>query len=641
MNKPPEPALSPLQRVQKAARDKARIAAGRVGEAMQEVSRVLQDADDNLGITERVKGFGAEVDERLKLSDTARATGGALSRGVQDAGAAFKRIADEKGVTDVVNERIVSPITRTSEALVTSDAAKALISAGGDAYGSFRRAAKDLVAPDLPTYDSYELLQATKRELSYVSACILQVSPDESSQIGLQFGRAVTAKVAGATSTAALLGLVATFGHAGTGTALASLSGAAATNATMAWVGGLVGGGMAAGTALTGGLALVAGLAAYRMLSSQRRAFESLSELEQRIAQSCWMLAAVADAYQKRPHEFTADAARVFLEKMLVPLQQDIAANMDALCQPLDRKNALAMRRHVLADFQSAVIDRLGNYLTWADSEAGRAWHATLVVEAGAKDVAASSAPFAQVKVVEAPPTSVVEFAIGGVFAALLTREAISDSAENRLIMEALRRSTVDLRDASEAELGDYLRAQSPEALRGVAANVKGIYHELWYVEQYNARHEDKYARAFEATNHPGSDIQIVDTDTGQVVDEIQLKAVDSSAPIMTHLAHNPHIDVVVTNEVAATIRDGHVEASGVANAQLGGDVSSTFDALRHDTVADRAADTALAALGIVSVTELMQMLHGERRFPEAVMDSAARVGVAAGATALTALLFG
>ncbi|MEK8021125.1 MAG: hypothetical protein VSS75_030000 [Candidatus Parabeggiatoa sp.] len=58
------------------------------------------------------------------------------------------------------------------------------------------------------------------------------------------------------------LGLVATFGTAGTGTAIASLSGAAATNATLALIGGGTlaagGGGVAAGTTiLTGGTALI------------------------------------------------------------------------------------------------------------------------------------------------------------------------------------------------------------------------------------------------------------------------------------------------------------------------------------------------------------------------------------------------
>ena len=67
---------------------------------------------------------------------------------------------------------------------------------------------------------------------------------------------------AGTLASATALGLVATFGTAGTGTAIASLSGAAATNATLAWIGGGTlaagGGGVAAGaTIMTGGVALI------------------------------------------------------------------------------------------------------------------------------------------------------------------------------------------------------------------------------------------------------------------------------------------------------------------------------------------------------------------------------------------------
>ncbi|MDM8566637.1 hypothetical protein QUF74_13425 [Candidatus Halobeggiatoa sp. HSG11] len=68
---------------------------------------------------------------------------------------------------------------------------------------------------------------------------------------------------AGTLASATAFGLVTTFATAGTGTAIASLSGAAATNATLAWIGGGTlaagGGGVAAGiTVMTGGVALIA-----------------------------------------------------------------------------------------------------------------------------------------------------------------------------------------------------------------------------------------------------------------------------------------------------------------------------------------------------------------------------------------------
>jgi hypothetical protein len=641
MSKPPEPELSTWQRFHKSGRGLAKVASELAISRAQQSFEVLRDADEKFAISEGLKGVGADVNRRFHVSEKADAVRKSVSAGARVAASAAKRIADEQGVTTFVTDNVVEPIRRSIDSVVSSGAARNVFSAGEGFYGATRRIFVGVFAPYLPTYDSYELLQATKSELNYVAACILQVSPEESSQLGMQFSRAVTAKVVGTASTTALLALVAAFGHAGTGTAITGLSGAAATTATFAWVGSLVGGGVAAGAALTGGLALGIGLATYKILASDRRAFESLSELEQRIVQSCWMLAAVADAYQKQPREFAPEAAGEFLDTMLIPLHQDIAANMDVLCRPLDSKNAVAMRQHVMADFQLAVIDRFGRYLNWAHSEGGRAWHASLVANVGVKprpDTSTSDDPN-DVTAVLRPGQ--VETAIGGVFAALLSREALDGSTESRLVLDSLRRSRLDLHDASQAQLGDYLRLQAPEELRGAAANVKGIYHELWYVEQYNATHETTYARPFEATNHRGSDVEIVDADTGQIVREVQLKAVESRAAVDKHFERDPHIDVVVTDEVASRVDDARVAASGIANSKLEGAVGSRIDDLREHTVSARTGDTALIALGIASAAELMQMLRGERQFPEAVMNTAAKVGTAAGATALTALLFG
>jgi hypothetical protein len=67
--------------------------------------------------------------------------------------------------------------------------------------------------------------------------------------------------VAGVSTALGAWALVGTYGVASTGTAIGALSGAAATNATLAWLGGgslaVGGGGIAAGTAVLGGLVAV------------------------------------------------------------------------------------------------------------------------------------------------------------------------------------------------------------------------------------------------------------------------------------------------------------------------------------------------------------------------------------------------
>lgn len=71
-------------------------------------------------------------------------------------------------------------------------------------------------------------------------------------------GGVTSSAVSGVATAAACYGLVGTLATAGTGTAISTLSGAAATNATLAWLGGgsiaAGGGGVAAGTLVLGGL---------------------------------------------------------------------------------------------------------------------------------------------------------------------------------------------------------------------------------------------------------------------------------------------------------------------------------------------------------------------------------------------------
>ena len=72
------------------------------------------------------------------------------------------------------------------------------------------------------------------------------------------------------------------------------------------------------------------------------------------------------------------------------------------------------------------------------------------------------------------------QYVIGGVLYALLTRSIVDESPESQLVLDALRRSDRDLTNASEAELSNYLDSYDAEQLKGIANNVKGIYHERY-----------------------------------------------------------------------------------------------------------------------------------------------------------------
>ncbi|MCF6274873.1 MAG: hypothetical protein L3J05_03825 [Robiginitomaculum sp.] len=60
---------------------------------------------------------------------------------------------------------------------------------------------------------------------------------------------------------------------------------------------------------------------------------------------------------------------------------------------------------------------------------------------------------------------------------------ALDGSLKQEFILEALRRPDNGLHEASESELSEYLHSYTSEQLQGAANNVKGVYHELIYVE--------------------------------------------------------------------------------------------------------------------------------------------------------------
>jgi len=125
----------------------------------------------------------------------------------------------------------------------------------------------------------------------------------------------------GALTAIAAYGGVMTFGAASTGTAIAGLTGAAATNATLAWLGGgsiaAGGAGIAGGTAVLGGLVaapalvitgLFLGAKADKALSDAKANREKANLYNQQITNMCTAMDAIGDrADQIRKHLVALD----------------------------------------------------------------------------------------------------------------------------------------------------------------------------------------------------------------------------------------------------------------------------------------------------------------------------------------------
>ena len=200
------------------------------------------------------------------------------------------------------------------------------------------------------------LLLTTKVELTYVVACIMQVDVKEAGEYTGRIGKAITSKIVAAGATTGALGLVSLFGTAGTGTAIASLSGAAATNATLAWVGGLVGGGMAAGTLLTGGLAILVSMGVYSFLGEDPRKEETLAKINKQIIETCSILIKAIEDQFSESKEIPDSTMSQFYKLSLQPLYRLMKDNEDDIRSRLNMKNSIAFGWNALSDFNINII---------------------------------------------------------------------------------------------------------------------------------------------------------------------------------------------------------------------------------------------------------------------------------------------
>ena len=209
---------------------------------------------------------------------------------------------------------------------------------------------------------------------------------------------------------------------------------------------------------------------------------------------------------------------------------------------------------------------------------------------------------------------------------------------EERLVLDALRRSASGLNEASVERLAEHVGAMSPEQLRGLAVNVKGIYHELLFVHAENTDGDEVSAQVFEATNHPGADVEFVVD--GSAIQAVQLKAVASPSAIREHLARYPEIEVVATEEAAEALPS--VTSSGFSNAELSHQVESVLSELPGDTLAGKAFDgatTSALLAGAVTASLVLRPGTVSRQHVSRALGDVS-VGVVA-ATALDVLLEG
>jgi hypothetical protein len=209
-------------------------------------------------------------------------------------------------------------------------------------------------------------------------------------------------------------------------------------------------------------------------------------------------------------------------------------------------------------------------------------------------------------------------------------------SEEQILVLEALRRSTARLDEASEQELADYLKGMSPEQMAGVVSNVKGIFHELLVKRAENLNGDDVTAVMMELTNHPGADLEYVMN--GEIIGSVQLKAVQTPAAIIEHFSRYPDIDVLATSEVTALLSGVFGERlrdSEFRNEDLTQIARDTLNELAGVDMADFVQDGFATSALVCGALQARALLQGQKPSPEQVRSSLELAGIGVG-TAVT-----
>ena len=142
---------------------------------------------------------------------------------------------------------------------------------------------------------------------------------------------------------------------------------------------------------------------------------------------------------------------------------------------------------------------------------------------------------------------------------------------DETLILKALKRANPNLEGKSLDEISDYLQGLDEDQLLGLNNNVKGILHEIQFVEIENNDGDNITASLFTDTYHKDTDVVLTNNDTGEMF-EVQLKATDSSSYVNDWIDNHENGEILITEELAEKME---LETSGSSNNELTTDVNN------------------------------------------------------------------
>ena len=151
-----------------------------------------------------------------------------------------------------------------------------------------------------------------------------------------------------------------------------------------------------------------------------------------------------------------------------------------------------------------------------------------------------------------------------------------SFSPKEQIIIDALRRSMIELKFATIEDISEKLSRFDPERMPGLVSHIKGIVHEMEFVAFENEDGDSVFAALHSGTNHPGYDVKMIDENTNESW-EIQLKATDDKGYVQDWIAQHPDGEIVVTSEIAEKM---DLPSSGLSNEGLKTSINDFIDGM-------------------------------------------------------------
>jgi len=412
--------------------------------------------------------------------------------------------------------------------------------------------------------------------------------------------KSLAGKIGMAGTSIGIFSLASLVGTASTGTAIGTLSGAAFTSASLAWVGGSVfmGSIILGAASIAGGLGAVvgAGWAYKKYVYGSKRDKTKLEEKEQNIIDVCLSLATAFRQKEKDGNPLDPIVAQAMYSDALKPLEEELL-----YYEAKDEDGWTKASRSKLKESLKSLSTLTKFTKEYLNNNPG--------------------------------------FSIGIVSAVVM--QLLSDDLDfndsEELVLDALRRSNNDLNDASVEELSEYIKSKSDESLLGLENNIKGIYHELKIVEAENIDGDEYIAEVFGSTNHSGADIIITNVLTGEVK-EIQVKTTDSVSYIDEHFKRYEDIEVMASVEVADKM--DNVDSSSYTNEEITNDVRETFDELNNSVSSNITSSMTVSALVCLAKNSKV-LLKGEKFTQSEKEEMVKGATIAAGTSALVSLLLG